>query len=765
MQAIISGLLICLFSNPVLAVPQTGKCALCKECTLSSQGNELRCCEDSGLCYLGDVPKCAISPNSQYPDLPGCLCKSGYGGHFCNQTCSCTVPNTFCDLLGYCNCNNTKCMSGAFISCDSNRTASCNCSMGWKGTMCDECISGHYGPNCTTCSACTDPNSACDDGITGAGKCKCSNCAPTGGEMLGMVLLSVAMAIVAAFAAINAAVASRHPNAQIHSATRSLSLFLFASMFARGLVITINSISNSDPRYDTVLEVVTDIPGLIEVSMFAYLLVHAFTTVQSKRQQNPECALRAAAAASLIAPSSPSAFLVPMSPPKSIVSFSDRATNLNHTVSQFVVVSNVRELVNVCVFSMLLLLLVCIPLLLNQKSNSYFKTARYSIWFAAYLILAVLYFIASSGFTSRASLTEIFWTRQRLSRACRICQISCLLRAIMVMTALVLNYKDLIRPSLSISNFLFQYSYYVFADLMPAFFLLRLLWVEPLRYSIVADEFASCFINPSLLTIDEPISSGSTGIVFTGRLLDLSVACKQQRINDFRVLNEVVHEATLLIRLRHPNIVAFYGLSLSHPVCYLVTEKCDCSLSDLLTYDNLSQINRTMILKQICDGMAYLHQRGMIHRDLKPENVLLQSGVAKICDFGTATMLRSTVELTTRIGTPLFMAPEVLAASEHAPYTHHIDVFSFGVLMWCVCCGKNPYGNIQTSNAWDLVRRVQGGLRPSREEARITNDALWLLLERCWEGDASLRPEFSQIQKELERIFDNDPNALPEISV
>lgn len=78
--------------------------------------------------------------------------------------------------------------------------------------------------------------------------------------------------------------------------------------------------------------------------------------------------------------------------------------------------------------------------------------------------------------------------------------------------------------------------------------------------------------------------------------------------------------------------------------------------------------------------MAYLHSRGVIHRDLKSENLLVdEHWRIKICDFGLARIPRkSTRPMTHKIGTPFFMAPEVILGKE---YDDKADVFSYGVVL------------------------------------------------------------------------------------
>lgn len=156
--------------------------------------------------------------------------------------------------------------------------------------------------------------------------------------------------------------------------------------------------------------------------------------------------------------------------------------------------------------------------------------------------------------------------------------------------------------------------------------------------------------------------------------------------------------------------------------------------------------------------MAYIHSRGFVHRDLKPSNILLLNGNIKICDLGTAALLKGN-SMTSRLGTPVFMAPEMLTDAEHTMYTHRIDVFAFGIVMWIIATGLEPYADIQATNSWDLVRRVQKGTRPARCAENIPI-SLWKIMCRCWSSDPAIRPEFSAIQRELANLFYSEPSML-----
>lgn len=135
----------------------------------------------------------------------------------------------------------------------------------------------------------------------------------------------------------------------------------------------------------------------------------------------------------------------------------------------------------------------------------------------------------------------------------------------------------------------------------------------------------------------------------------------------------------------------------------VVTEYAQGELFEILEEDkkmNEEQIRQIAI--QLGQALHYLHKNRIIHRDMKPQNILIGGdGVMKLCDFGFArAMSSSTVVLTSIKGTPLYMAPELV---QERPYNHSVDLWSFGIILYELFCGKPPFFTNQLCSLIKLI--------------------------------------------------------------
>ena len=218
-------------------------------------------------------------------------------------------------------------------------------------------------------------------------------------------------------------------------------------------------------------------------------------------------------------------------------------------------------------------------------------------------------------------------------------------------------------------------------------------------------------------------------------------------------------------RLRHPNIVRFFGIY--HPlgarVPSLVMERLHCSLTSLLEDNPVVPIGtKHSIIKDVALGLRYLHTRNppIIHRDLSSNNVLLSKGMeGKIGDLGTARLVdpRRQSRMTKAPGTVDFMPPEALAEDvTNICYGKELDVFSFGCVMLHALSHQwptpsqaviiNPDTGLITGGRSEVERRSKYFERIDRSRS----DVLIPLIESCLSNLPKNRPSIVRVCDQLE---------------
>jgi hypothetical protein len=193
--------------------------------------------------------------------------------------------------------------------------------------------------------------------------------------------------------------------------------------------------------------------------------------------------------------------------------------------------------------------------------------------------------------------------------------------------------------------------------------------------------------------IVEPISAGAMGAVYRARRDGEEVAVK--RLTDPRAAVRFEIEARLLAQLDHPRVVRvrdhFEDPAGSFLVMDLVAGESLAHVLDRRGAPGLPVPEAVEIVGQLCEALDYVHAEQVVHRDVKPENAILgQEGVVLV-DFGIAREYTDFDEGTVGIGTPRFMAPEVLAGGIVSPRS---DVFGAAATLWTLIAGRPPmYGD------------------------------------------------------------------------
>ena len=211
------------------------------------------------------------------------------------------------------------------------------------------------------------------------------------------------------------------------------------------------------------------------------------------------------------------------------------------------------------------------------------------------------------------------------------------------------------------------------------------------------------------------LGSGTFGMVYkvkhkpTGSYRAMKVV-KRDTVNYQDDEKTFLKEIEILSSLDHPNIMKIYEYYLDEINYYV--------MSELFTggelYDQIYKINHyneadtALIMEQLFSAVAYLHSKNIVHRDIKPENILLETSditkepFIKLIDFGTANYVKDKEKLTLKVGTPYYIAPEVL----NKCYNKSCDVWSLGVIMYFLLSGSPPFDG---SNDLEIFQKILKG--------------------------------------------------------
>ncbi|XWS47096.1 hypothetical protein CRYUN_Cryun14cG0124200 [Craigia yunnanensis] len=258
------------------------------------------------------------------------------------------------------------------------------------------------------------------------------------------------------------------------------------------------------------------------------------------------------------------------------------------------------------------------------------------------------------------------------------------------------------------------------------------------------------------------LGSGTYGTVYHGKWRGTDVAIKRIKKSCFsgrsseqdRLIKDFWREAQILSNLHHPNVVAFYGVvpdGTGGTLATVTEYMMNGSLRNVLIKKerSLDHRKKLIIAMDAAFGMEYLHSKNIVHFDLKCDNLLVnlrdtQRPICKVGDFGLSRIKCNTLVSGGVRGTLPWMAPELLNGSS-SRVSEKVDVFSFGISMWEILTGEEPYADMHCGAIIGGI--VKNTLRPPIPE-RCDPD--WRkLMEECWSPDPESRPSFTEITSRL----------------
>mmetsp|Transcript_86316 Transcript_86316/g.222299 ORF Transcript_86316/g.222299 Transcript_86316/m.222299 type:complete len:508 (-) Transcript_86316:486-2009(-) len=277
---------------------------------------------------------------------------------------------------------------------------------------------------------------------------------------------------------------------------------------------------------------------------------------------------------------------------------------------------------------------------------------------------------------------------------------------------------------------------------------------------------------------ENKLGCGTYGSVSRGthRSTGIVRAVKTISKGHMKNMDQFKQEIAIMKLVDHPNVIKLFETFEDRRNIYLVMELCEGGelFDHIIEAGHFTEATGAIIVQQILRAIFYMHENSISHRDLKPENFLfltkgkVDRNVLKIIDFGLSCRFEANQSLSTRAGTPYYVAPQVLSGR----YDRMCDLWSVGVIMYVLLCGYPPFSGRTDQEVLARVRQgafsfeakdwrhisedakalISGLLKMDPKERTTAEQALnhdWIKLKAPRAGNANLQESFVQNLREF----------------